>query len=76
MNTISNEHGIKADFKEKFFRGLAIASDLVTVGGFALPLAAQFFTNIDLGVVLMSTTTAFGFGGAVLGTFDIQIAKG
>lgn len=71
----SNEHGVKAGVKEKFFRGLAIASDLITVGGPALLLAAPFFTDIDLGVLLMSTTAAFELGGAVLGTFDFQIAK-
>lgn len=71
----SNEHGVKAGVKEKFFSGLAIASDLITVGGWALPLALPFFTDIDLGALLMSTTAAFELGGAVLGTFDFQIAK-
>ena len=69
------EHGVTAGVKEKFFRGLAIASDLVTVGVFALPYALPLLTNIDLGAVLMGTTAAFGMGGAVLGTFDFQIAK-
>lgn len=71
----SNEHGVTAGVKERFFSGLAIASDLVTLGGAALSLAGLSFSDIDLGVLLMGMTAAFEFGGAVLGTFSIQIAK-
>ena len=73
---ISHEHGVTTSVKERLFGGLAIASDLVTLGGAVFPLAAAFFTDIDLGAVLMSTTAAFELGGAVLGTIEVQIAKG
>jgi hypothetical protein len=72
---ISHEQGLTEDVKGKFLSGLAVASDLVTLGGAAFPLLAPIFNHIDLGVVLMTTTAAFGLGGAVLGTIDVQIAE-
>jgi hypothetical protein len=69
------EHGIKVVVKDRFFGRLAIASDLVTLGGAAFTLAALFQTPIDTGAVLMVMTAAFGWGGAVLGTIDIHFAK-
>ncbi|WP_223430016.1 hypothetical protein [Pseudomonas sp. GL-B-26] len=73
---ISNEHGLTARTKEKFFSGLAIASSLVTLCGAPATFGVPVFNHIDLGALLMAITAAFGWGGAALGAYDFPNCEG
>ncbi|MCP1506876.1 hypothetical protein J2Y83_002849 [Pseudomonas marginalis] len=61
--------------KEKLLSYLFIASSLVTLGGFPLLDGIPLIYHIDLGVILMAITAAFGWGGAALGAIDIQLLR-
>lgn len=61
--------------KELFFSGLNVASALVTLMGNPWLGGESLISSIDLGILMMITTAAFGWGGAALGAIDVQIAK-
>lgn len=75
IDAIPHEHGLTEGAKRKFSSGLTVASNLATLWGAAGPYVAPVFNHIDLGAMLMGMTAAFGLGGAVLGTNDVQIAE-
>ncbi|CAI8994766.1 hypothetical protein [Pseudomonas sp. IT-P218] len=61
--------------KEKLLSYFFIASSLVTLCGFPLLDGIPLIYHIDLGVILMAITAAFGWGGAALGAIDIQLLR-
>ncbi|AQW68340.1 hypothetical protein B2J77_09010 [Pseudomonas parafulva] len=69
------EHGLTARMKGLFFSGLNVASALVTLMGNPWLGGESLISSIDLGVLMMITIAAFGWGGAALGAIDVQLRR-